>query len=65
MHPYSSVISCILTAAVSPLLLGAVLHAAPPVRIMQLDDSLTAQSDARKFLHEKLTADGYSFECVG
>lgn len=47
------------------LLLTAALQAAPATRIMQLGDSLTAQADARKFLHEKLTAAGCSFEFVG
>ncbi|CAM3010074.1 GDSL-type esterase/lipase family protein [Rariglobus hedericola] len=52
-------------AAVAALLLGAVAFAEAPVRIMQLGDSLTAQSEARKFLYDKLTADGISFEFVG
>lgn len=52
-------------AALAALALSAAVFATPPVRIMQLGDSLTAQSDARKFLHDQLTADGFSFEFVG
>lgn len=51
--------------AIAALLLGATAFAQSPVRIMQLGDSLTAQSEARKFLYDKLTADGYRFEFVG
>lgn len=46
-------------------LLAVATMAAQPARIMQLGDSLTAQFDARKFLHEKLTDDGCSFVFVG
>ena len=63
MHPHSSAIPRLLTIAF--LLLGAALHAAPPVRIMQLGDSITARVEARQFLYEKLMADGYAFEFVG
>ena len=52
-------------ATLAALLLGTAAFAAPPVRIMQLGDSLTAQSDAREFLHDQLTADGFAFEFVG
>lgn len=52
-------------AAVVSLLLDAVTFAATPVRIMQLGDSLTAQNEARKFLYDKLTQDGFTFEFVG
>lgn len=47
------------------LVFAATLQAAPATRIMQLGDSLTAQPEARKFLFEKLTADGCTFEFVG
>jgi len=39
--------------------------AALPIRIMPLGDSLTSHVNARKFLYDKLTADGCSFEFVG
>lgn len=52
-------------AAGAALLLTAITFAAPPVRIMQLGDSLTAQSEARTVLYEKLAADRFAFEFVG
>ncbi|MET0262909.1 MAG: GDSL-type esterase/lipase family protein [Rariglobus sp.] len=52
-------------ATAAALLFSAVVYAATPVCIMQLGDSLTAQSDARKALYDQLTADGFTFEFVG
>jgi lysophospholipase L1-like esterase len=47
------------------LMLATALAAAPVTRIMQLGDSITARVEARQFLYDKLTADGYAFEFVG
>ena len=52
---------------VALLLAGAACFAEPAAktRILLLGDSLTAQGEGRRPLHDRLTADGYSFEFVG